>query len=165
MARRSPVLVLLAGLLIGLTANVFVSADEPVGNKLSIEDREFFEKQVRPLLVKRCFECHGGTKAGGGLSLQTAAGWRNGGESGPAILPGKPEESLLIKAINYGEIEMPPSDKRGKLSADEIAILTKWVARGAPDPRVADPKLGGMTVEDAKSWWGLLGTPLIFGDS
>ena len=114
---------------------------------------------------RRCFECHGGTKAGGGLSLQTAAGWRNGGESGPTILPGKTEESLLIKAINYGEIEMPPSDKRGKLSADEIAILTKWVARGAPDPRVADPKLGGMTVEDAKSWWGLLGTPLIFGDS
>jgi hypothetical protein len=159
MVRRSAVLVLLACSLLGLTANNFVAADETAANSISTEDRDFFEKHVRPLLVKRCFECHGGAKTGGGLSLQTAAGWRKGGESGPAILPGRPEESLLIKAINYGELEMPPSDKGGKLPADEIAILAKWVEMGAPDPRTADPNLGGMTVQEAKSWWAFQPLP------
>ena len=69
---------------------------------------DFFEKQVRPLLVQRCYQCHGGKKASGGLSLETASGWRKGGESGPAIVPGKVAESLLIDAINYRSLKMPP---------------------------------------------------------
>ena len=52
---------------------------------------EFFEKHVRPLLAKRCFGCHGGTKADGGLSLATMGGWQQGGDSGPAIVPGRPD--------------------------------------------------------------------------
>lgn len=138
-----------------------VGAEAPGAAKLSAEEREFFEKQVRPLLVKRCFECHGGTKAGGGLSLQTAKGWRKGGESGPAIVPGKPDESPLVAAINYKSLEMPPADKGGKLSADEIAILTKWVALGAPDPRDGSETLGGMTREEAQKWWAFQPLPTV----
>lgn len=147
-----PSIAVAGGLLFALGANL-AWADDPVLNEPSAHNIDFFEKQVRPLLVKRCYECHGGTKAKGGLSLETAAGWKKGGETGPAIVPGKPDQSLLIDAINYRSMEMPPADKGGKLSADEIGILTAWVEMGAPDPRDGSELLGGMTRQAAKSWW------------
>ncbi|MCA9065171.1 MAG: PSD1 domain-containing protein, partial [Planctomycetaceae bacterium] len=113
----------------------------------------YFEKHVRPLLVRRCFSCHAGLKAGGGLSLAMAAGWQKGGDSGPAIIPGSPEKSLLIDAVNYQTLEMPPADEGGKLSPEEIDILTQWVAMGAPDPRDGSDTLGGMSREEAEAWW------------
>ncbi|MGB7328530.1 MAG: c-type cytochrome domain-containing protein, partial [Rubripirellula sp.] len=128
-------------------------ADESVAEKISTEDLAFFEKEVRPRLVKRCFECHGGSEAEGGLSLASAEGWKHGGDSGPAIVPGKPSESFLIEAINYESWEMPPADRGGKLPDEEIAILTKWVEMGAPDPRTGSEVLGGMTLDEAKNWW------------
>ena len=134
----------------GATQAAAGEADAPV---LTAEQREFFERQVRPLLVKRCFECHGGTKAAGGLSLATRAGWKKGGAGGPALVPGEPDQSLLIEAINHRGLEMPPVDRGGKLPAEEIALLTKWVAQGAPDPRDGSEALGGMTREEARAWW------------
>ncbi len=137
------------------------------GNSLYAVDAQsldFFEKQVRPLLVKRCFACHSGTKAGGGLSLETAAAWQQGGESGPAIVPGQPDESLLVKAINYDSLEMPPSDQGGKLPQDEIAVLTKWIAMGAPDPRGEQNTLGGMRRDQAHSWWSFQPLPHVHPD-
>ncbi|MCO6457228.1 MAG: PSD1 domain-containing protein [Pirellulaceae bacterium] len=131
-----------------------------LGQTLSAED-DSFEKQVRPLLIKRCYACHGGTKSGGGLSLETAEGWRRGGESGPAIVPGKPAESLLVEAISYRNLEMPPRDAGGKLPDEEIAILTRWIARGAPDPRGPSQRLGGMSLEQAKSWWAFQPLPSV----
>ncbi|MCA9141068.1 MAG: DUF1549 domain-containing protein, partial [Planctomycetales bacterium] len=122
-------------------------------------DVDFFESQVRPLLVKRCYSCHAGAKSGGGLSLETLAGWKKGGESGPAIVPGDPDQSLLVDAINYGSLEMPPADKGGKLPQDEIEILTRWVAIGAPDPRDGDDTLGGMTRTQVQSWWAFQPLP------
>ncbi|MCB9921977.1 MAG: PSD1 domain-containing protein [Planctomycetaceae bacterium] len=119
----------------------------------------FFENEVRPLLVNRCYKCHSGTKAGGGLSLDTAEGWQKGGESGPAIIVGNPHDSLVIEAINYRSLEMPPQDAGGKLSAEEIAVLTKWIADGAPDPRKSPRALGGMTREQAGSWWAFQPLP------
>jgi len=95
---------------------------------------EFFEKQVRPILVARCFECHSGTseKLKGGLRLDSRAMALKGGDTGPAVTPGKVKESLLVDAINYGELyQMPP---KSKLPAEEIAALTKWVEMGAPWP-------------------------------
>ncbi len=150
-----------AGLLFGLIGFVPLAADEPSRESITAKEREFFEKQVRPLLVKRCFECHGGTKAKGGLSLQSAAGWQKGGESGPAIVPRKPDESLLVEAINYRSLEMPPADKGGKLPDDEIAVLTKWVMMGAPDPRDGRDEIGGMTRAAAQLWWAFQPLPRV----
>ncbi|MFT5322173.1 MAG: hypothetical protein ACI8P0_000008 [Planctomycetaceae bacterium] len=116
-------------------------------------DDTFFEKQVRPLLVQRCYKCHSGTKTNGSLALDSRAGWQRGGESGPAIIPGQPESSLLVQAINYDGLEMPPKEAGGKLSDAEIAILTKWVKRGANDPRIEAVRHGGMSSEQARSWW------------
>lgn len=101
-------------------------AEEPVA---------FFESKVRSLLEQRCFECHShAAKIKGGLVLDSKSGWQKGGEHGAAVVPGKADESLLIKAIRYmdHDMQMPP---KKKLTAEEISILEKWVAQGAPDPR------------------------------
>jgi hypothetical protein len=109
------------------------SASEPEST-FSAADIEFFEKEIRPVLVKRCYECHGeeSEELAGGLRVDSRAALVSGGESGPAVVPGNPTESLLIDAINYGEyFEMPP---KSKLPAAEVALLTDWVKRGAPWP-------------------------------
>lgn len=125
------------------------------------EGLEFFEKQVRPVLVARCYACHSGAKTSGGLSLETRAGWQRGGDSGAAIVPGKPDESLLIEAINHASLEMPPPDKGGKLTDAEIAVLTAWVSRGAVDPREEQARIAGMSVDDARNWWSFQPLPAL----
>jgi cytochrome c553 len=121
---------------------------------------DHFEAKVRPLLVARCFQCHAGEKTSGGLALDSREGWQKGGDSGPAILPGEPEASLLLKAVRglEGASLMPPEvDHNGeplpRLSADEIGALVEWVKSGAADPRVAGAKIGGMSREEALAWW------------
>jgi hypothetical protein len=109
---------------------------------------DFFEKRIRPVLVESCYECHSAkaqTKGDlkGGLSLDTGAGLLKGGDSGPAIVPGKPGESLLVEALNYDSFEMPP---KGKLKPDVIADFKKWIEMGAPDPRSGE----AVPVESAK---------------
>ncbi|HVX13152.1 MAG TPA: DUF1553 domain-containing protein [Pirellulales bacterium] len=107
------------------------------------EDVEFFEKRVRPVLVEHCFECHGRSKAAkGGLWLDSRDGWAVGGDSGTAIVPGKPNESLLIRAVRYDDsgLQMPPD---GKLPQGAIDDLVAWVARGAPDPRTTSTPIKG----------------------
>lgn len=103
------------------------------GEETSPQALEFFEKRVRPLLVEACHKCHGAQQQKGGLRLDSAAALRQGGDSGPAIVPGEPQKSLLIQAINYDPdgYQMPPT---GKLSPESIAILTEWVRLGAPWP-------------------------------
>lgn len=99
-------------------------------------DFAFFEAKVRPLLVKHCYECHSeeAEKQKGGLWLDRRAGWETGGDGGPAILPGRPDESLLIHSIRYGDenLQMPP---KSRMTTEEIAVFEQWVAMGAPDPR------------------------------
>src|SRR5205807_2713432 len=99
---------------------------------------EYFEQNVRPILVEQCYQCHAADakKLRGGLLLDTRAGWQKGGDTGPALVPGDAEKSLLIKAVRYGDetLRMPPT---GKLSDKQIAALTEWVKIGAPDPREA----------------------------
>ncbi len=120
-----------AVLLVLLEANALALADEPQPS-FSEADLEFFEKEVRPILASRCYECHGPDAQEGSLRLDSRLTILAGGDTGPAIEPGRPEESLLIDAINYGDIyEMPPSDQ---LPDEEIAVLTKWVSLGAPWP-------------------------------
>ncbi len=122
---------------------------------------EFFEKKIRPVLVTHCFECHSAKakKIGGGLLLDSRDGLRKGGDSGPAIEPGVPDESLLISAVRYtgDAVKMPP---KGKLPAADIADLEAWVEMGAPDPRgkAAPVKAATSweeTLRDRRNWWSL----------
>ncbi len=96
-------------------------------------EAEFFEKQVRPVLVEHCYSCHSGKaeKLQAGLRVDSLRHMIQGGDSGPAVVPGKPDDSLLIRAVRYEEYEMPP---RSKMPADQIAVLEKWVEQGAPWP-------------------------------
>src|SRR5687767_5386853 len=104
---------------------------------------EFFEKHVRPVFVEHCHQCHSADaeKVKGGLLLDTKDGLLKGGDSGPALLSGEPDKSLIIKAVRYTDenLQMPPKGK--KLSAEQIAHLEAWVKMGAPDPRVGKEKI------------------------
>ena len=118
---------------------------------------EFFEKKIRPVLVESCYGCHSvaAGKKRGELLLDSRPAMLEGGESGPAVVPGKPNESLLIKAIRYTEkdLRMP---QKGKLPAAVIADFEKWVAMGAPDPRQTAVVKGskyGPSVEDGRKFW------------
>jgi cytochrome c553 len=129
---RWALLVLLA---VGTTASL-ASLSEPVAQDKApnAAQIEFFEKSVRPILATHCFECHGPDKHKGGLRLDSRGTMMQGGNSGPAIMPGSAPVSLLIKAIHYGDTpKMPP---KGKLSDGEIATLTEWIQQGAPWPEV-----------------------------
>ena len=124
------------------------AADDPAGVA-------FFEQKIRPVLADNCYECHSAQakKLKGGLYLDSKAGWEKGGDSGKAVIvPGKPDESLLLRTVLHTEpdMEMPP--KKPKLPAAVLADLTAWIRMGAPDPRVqatAEAKRAD------KSWWSL----------
>jgi hypothetical protein len=114
----------------------------------------FFESNIRPLLVERCYECHSAEakKVKGGLLLDSRTGWAKGGENGPAIVPGKPAESLLIKAVLYADsdLQMPP---KRRLEPEQVAALQEWIRMGAPDPRVDGPGAKAASVEKARKHW------------
>ncbi len=110
-----------------LLVHLLIGACLIAGNVLfaSSQEVEFFETKIRPLLSEQCFACHGPKLRMGGLDLSTAAGVLKGGNSGPVVVKGDPENSRLIQAVSYlGKITMPPS---GKLSEQQIADLTAWV--------------------------------------
>src|SRR5438445_468763 len=118
---------MLAALLLGSGKERLRAADA------SAEGIEFFEKKIRPLLADNCFKCHGNGKKKGNLQLDSRAGLLRGGDSGPAIVAGQPEQSLLIKAIRYQDdnLRMPP---RSKLADQHIADFAAWIKMGAPWP-------------------------------
>ncbi len=121
--------------------------------KLDPEGVAFFEKRIRPLLVKHCYSCHSaapGAKIRGDLRLDTRAGVRQGGTSGPVLVPGEPEKSPLIHAVRYtDDRKMPP---KTPLSKAEVADLERWVKMGAPDPRDGKP-IVGIDLEKGRQWW------------
>ena len=126
-----------------------------VGADPATDAERHFNEKVLPVLAARCFECHAHDREiEGGLTLDSRSGWQEGGDSGPAIVPGKPDESLLVKAIRYGDaaLEMPPT---GKLPAAEIEIIEQWVASGAADPRQggAVAKKRGVDIEAGRRHW------------
>ncbi len=98
------------------------------------QELKFFETKIRPVLVKHCYECHAedAKKIQGGLLLDTRAGALQGGENGPAVVPGEPDESLLLDALRQESFEMPPD---GKLPDAVIANFEQWIRDGAADPR------------------------------
>lgn len=103
---------------------------------VSSEGVVFFEKKILPVLTRYCYECHSrmSDEPQGGLQVDTRAAIRAGGGTGPGIVPGDPDTSLVIEAVRYEEdaYQMPPA---GKLSDEIIRDLEQWVRMGAPDPR------------------------------
>ncbi len=141
---------------LAVTPSAFAQEKDKPSDKAALA---FFESKIRPVLVKDCYSCHSAdTKKGpkGGLLLDTRAGLLAGGDSGKAIVPGKPTESLLIKALHGdGVSDMPP---KGKLSANVIADFEKWVKMGAPDPRVQasgghEPTVRVIDIAKGKEFW------------
>jgi hypothetical protein len=124
---------------------------------------EFFVEKIEPLLRSRCFECHSHEgKIKGGLVLDSKPGWQRGGDSGPAVIPGNAERSLLIQAVSHAQkdLRMPPEQM---LPPAEIALLTEWVRRGAPDPREEPSASEALQTDDVweaefqkrLDWWSL----------
>ena len=122
---------------LGSVLLLVLSSQSISGQELSAsqQDLDFFEKQVRPLFVKQCYECHGpdSDEGEGGLRLDTRKAILQGGKSGPAVIPGKPDQSLLIHAVNHDPaVESMPPNRR--LKNEEVAILIRWVKIRAPWP-------------------------------
>lgn len=129
-------------------------ADEDIGV-------EFFEKQIRPVLVKHCYRCHSAAAPSlkGSLRLDSRDYIRKGGESGPALVPGNSEKSLLIEALRHESLKMPPDQR---LPDQVIADFEKWIELGAPDPRNQPHSAEGLSesswkdaLEQRRQWWSL----------
>lgn len=139
-----------------LSASAVTSAATP---EPTPEQIRFFEEKVRPIVAEHCYKCHGSQQQKGSLRLDIPEMALAGGESGPVIVPGKPEESPLVEAIRWESLEMPPS---GKLSPTQIAALTEWVRLGAPMPKghgdaggLAVRKSRGVLTEEDRQWWAI----------
>ncbi len=122
------------------------------------EQLTFFEQRIRPVLIESCYECHSQESAepGAGLLVDSRNGLRQGSASGPAVVPGKPTEGTLLRAIKYHEeaLQMPPE---GKLSDSIIADFEHWISTGAADPRSSATKHQGKKIDvaEARSFWSL----------
>src|SRR5262245_16689683 len=121
------------------------------------EQLRFFEEKVRPILAENCYKCHGSEKQKGSLRLDLRESALAGGESGPVIVPGKPDESALVEAIKWQALEMPP---QGKLSEGQLATLTEWIRLGAPMPKdhgspsgFSIRKTRGVITNEDRQWW------------
>ena len=124
-------------------------------SKSDVAGLEFFERNIRPLLADRCYECHSAAQSAskGGLRLDSREAVLRGGDNGSAVVPANLAKSLLVKAVRYDDpdLAMPPKKKGGRLTDAQIALLERWVEMGAPMP--ADgAKLSGLT-DKARSHW------------
>src|SRR5688572_3057254 len=137
-----------------LAAAASAAALEPTKDQV-----RYFEEKVRPILAENCYKCHGSEKQKGSLRLDLRDSALAGGESGPAIIPGKPDESALVEAIKWQALEMPPT---GKLTETQISTLTEWIRLGAPMPKDHGSATGlevrktrGIITEEDRQWWAL----------
>ena len=125
------------------------------------DDLQFFEARIRPVLVEHCYQCHSSASAevGGGLLLDSRDALRAGGDSGPAVAPGDPTASLMLQAMRYESLEMPPT---GKLADHVIADVERWIRAGAIDPRTEPPSPAEASetawqakLAERSQWWSL----------
>jgi hypothetical protein len=133
----------LACSLVLLTNTVTARADDKPRDARAVA---FFEKEIRPVLVQQCYSCHSAKAKNvkGGLLLDTRVGIRKGGESGPAVVPGKPDDSLLLDALRYDGLEMPP---KSKLPKKMVVAFEIWIRNGAVDPREGKIEPGRRTID------------------
>ncbi|MDE0737097.1 MAG: hypothetical protein OSB47_14845, partial [Pirellulaceae bacterium] len=127
----------------GAVLKKVVRQDKEKATGFSREGLQLFRERIQPLLENNCYECHGYNDPKAGLSVRVREGVIEGGKSGAAVVPGKPDRSLLIQAVRHsGKVKMPPS---GKLAAGEIADLERWVQMGAPWPSGSSGSKAGDT--------------------
>ena len=144
-----------AGCSVSWLSVLAVAAEAPSGAPVA-EDVAFFETKIRPLLVKHCLECHGAETQEGKLGLDTFAGLMKGGSSGPAVQPGKVDESLLWVAVSYRneDLQMPPD---GKLPEQELEYLRRWLSKGAAHPDagggVPVAPVSRIDLEEGRKFW------------
>ena len=136
-------------LLATMVLNHARAADEP---ELSAADVQFFESKIRPALVRHCYECHSADarQVGGKLLLDSRDALLQGGEAGAVLVAGQPDQSLLIQALRYDGVEMPPEKP---LPEAVISDFAEWVTRGAPDPRTTEAMAKEAAVHDAEALW------------
>ncbi len=133
-----------------LVAILSLSSARSSGQETSRSDEDLFEIHVRPTLIAHCIRCHGETKQESGLQLTSLEAILRGGDSGAAIVPGKPDESLLLEAVRYESFEMPPDQR---LDQQIVAGLTKWIAAGAPWPDGTVLRPTPKIAEEDRQWW------------
>lgn len=126
------------------------------------EQVEFFETRIRPVLAQECYECHSESgKRKGGLLLDSRPGWQEGGDSGPALVPGDPAASLLIQSIRHAHADLQMPKNGAKLDEAILADFERWVREGAPDPRDHAPTPEQLrqdtdwnaVLQRRKQWW------------
>lgn len=144
-------------LLVMLVSSLVINpsrSDEPEPGGLT-SPQDFFETKIRPVLVKHCYQCHAtdSDEVGGNLLIDHRAGMLTGGLSGPALVPGDPDNSLIIQALRYDGIEMPPDEP---LPNEVIEDFVKWVRQGASDPRVETPIRRASSDDQQESLWSFI---------
>ena len=113
----------------------------PEAPKITVSDPanpRFYTESVQPILQSNCYRCHGWMNHRGGLNLQTRAGMIQGGKSGPALVPGDPAKSLLVRLIRHEgppDHPMPMPSKSAKLSDARISTVERWIKAGAIMPK------------------------------
>ncbi|MBM4072941.1 MAG: DUF1553 domain-containing protein [Planctomycetes bacterium] len=141
-----------------IAACLMIASSAAAQPAVSARDADFFEARVRPVLVEHCFKCHGPKKQKGGLRLDSRAAVIEGGDTGPALVPGKPGDSLLVQVLRHdGPIKMPPDRKLPQASIEALSV---WIKMGAPWP--ADKNPAKTTMRDAwKRHWAFqpIGNP------
>ncbi len=138
-----------------------VTAAVPLSGADNTARQEYFESKIRPVLVKQCLFCHSGDRPQAGLSLDHRAGWETGGKSGPAIVPGNPAQSLLMRVLRHenGVTAMPLGGE--KFSPETIVVFEEWVRTGAFDPRDSHTSTAPVSkpweevFNDRRQWWSL----------
>ena len=147
-----------------ILAAALLGAGPAAATEFAPEDLEFFEQKIRPVLVEHCYTCHNSTEiAESGLRLDHREGLLKGGMRGPAIEPGKPRGSLLLRAMTHPSLDFRMPLGGAKLPDDVIADFERWIEIGAPDPRDEPPSADALKeaiawrtiLEQRKSWWSL----------
>src|ERR1700722_2403049 len=148
-------LMFLGTLLTGWSAALPGLSAEP--QSTTPEQIAFFEKNIRPVLVRECYSCHAKTaeKVRGGLLLDTRDGLRKGGDSGPSLIPGDPKKSILLKALRHDDEIVKKMPPKKKLGDEVVADFEKWIVMGAPDPRDSAAKVAKVEIdiEKGRKFW------------